>query len=165
MEHHVPFLELLTVGTVSQGGLQARLASIRSDFTNETAKLEMQVIGLFGKLLTGLGHGCKSSIHQQKNKLTKLMASMLRNVVSELKDCSGNSISLLTRDTNFFGNKQDGEDSLLKQLRQRPSDKSLVGEFFTACLTYNIAVLERQYKQYFETDLTAELKKGPTTLT
>ena len=44
-------------------------------------------------------------------------------------------------------------------LKQCPFIESLVGEIITAYLTAIIVVLERQYKRYFEMELTAELKK------
>ena len=50
VQHHSLFLDFLTNGTVSCGGLQS---SLQQDFANETAKLEIQVFGLIGKLLSG----------------------------------------------------------------------------------------------------------------
>ena len=50
MEHHLLFLEFLTTGNCKCGGLQAALLS---DFSNNIAKMEMQVLGLIGKLLSG----------------------------------------------------------------------------------------------------------------
>ena len=49
MEHHAVLKMYLEKGT-SCGGLRA---SILTDFVSTTAQVEMQVLGLIGKLLTG----------------------------------------------------------------------------------------------------------------
>lgn len=49
VQHHPLFLEFLTSGT-GCGGLRS---SLQHDFVHELAQLEMQVLGLFGKLLSG----------------------------------------------------------------------------------------------------------------
>ena len=50
MEYHPIFLEFLSNGNCKCGGLQAALLS---DFSNNVAKMEMQVLGVIGKLFSG----------------------------------------------------------------------------------------------------------------
>ena len=86
--------------------------------------------------------------------------TVVRDVVSALKESSGNPIVLLTRETDFLENRLDDRDPVLNKLRQCPSDDSLrtrLCEMIVVCLTAVIAVLERQYKCYFGIHLTAEL--------
>ena len=159
IEHYDLFLKFLRTGTVSCGGLQA---SIRSDFANETAKLRLQVLGLLGKLLSGPWmQKFYTSAESQIDHTHGI--TVVRDVVSALKESSGNPIVLLTRETDFFENRLDEDrDPVLKKLRQCPSDDSLrasLCKMIVACLTAVIAVLERQYKCYFGINLTAELKK------
>ena len=144
IEHYDLFLKFLRTGTVSCGGLQA---SIRSDFANETAKLRLQVLGLLGKLLSGPWmQKFYTSAESQIDHTHGI--TVVRDVVSALKESSGNPIVLLTRETDFFENRLDEDrDPVLKKLRQCPSDDSLrasLCKMIVGCLTAVIAVLERQ---------------------
>jgi hypothetical protein len=50
VEHEDFFQNFLKEGTVSCGGLQA---SILHDFLSPVAKVEIQILGLIGKILSG----------------------------------------------------------------------------------------------------------------
>ena len=156
IEHYDLFLKFLTTGTVSWGGLQA---SIRSDFANETAKLRLQVLGLLGKLLSGPWmQKFYTSAESQIDHTHGI--TVVRDVVSALKESSGNPIVLQTRETFFFENRLDEDrDPVLQKLRQCPSDDSLrasLCKMIVACPTAVIAALERQYKKKNTTNATLE---------
>lgn len=65
----------------------------------------------------------------------------------------------LFRASDFFGNQLDKEDETLAVLLSEPTDKEAFSEMTAACLTGVISVIERQYKRYFDMDLTAQLRK------
>ena len=156
MEHHPLFLEFLTTGNCKCGGLQAALLS---DFSNNNAKMEMQVLGLIGKLLSGPWMKMfYISADKQINHIEGI--AVIRNVVIDLKESCKNPLGILDRDNDYFGNPLDKADTTLKVLQQCSSSDNCsvaISEMIGVCLNATIIVLERQYKRYFEMDLTAEL--------
>jgi hypothetical protein len=160
VEHYELFKQFLMEGTVSCGGLQA---AIRNDFQLDTAKLEIKVLGLFGKLLSGPWMKTfYTSFSDQIDHITGI--DLIKDLVHHLKDCCEDPLSLFTRKTDFFGQPLDEEDPVMRKLRSMPHD-DVDGEIamISACLATVITVLERQYKKYFEMDLTEELRKETET--
>ena len=155
IEHHAQLVEFLTLGTVRCGGLQA---SLRKDMQEEVAILEMQVLGLLGKTLTGpwmkiFYTNASTDIDPHKG------ISIVREVVVRIKQCCHDPHSLLLRKTDFFDQDLPETDKTLLKLRQTPSNSQLFLQMVAACLNAIVTVLERQYKRYFEMDLTEQLRK------
>lgn len=149
------FIQFLTTGTVTCGGLQA---GILADFKNPTAVLEMQVLGLLGKLLSGPWmRKFYTSATDQIEHIEGI--TVMKDVLASLKECRVNPLNILQRTTDFFGNTLDEKDETLTKLISELSDKAVYSEMTATCLGSVISVIERQYKRYFEMDLTAQLKK------
>ena len=146
VQHHPLFMEFLTNGTVSCGGLQS---SLRQDFAHQTAQLEMQVLGLLGKLLSG--PWMKKFYTSAADQLHHIDGiEVVREVVDVLKEAHFDPVSVFSRKTDFFGDRLDENDECLKKLRTFPSDsvlQHLITDMLSACLEAVIAVLERQYKR------------------
>jgi hypothetical protein len=158
VQHRSLFLDFLTNGAVSCGGLKS---SLRHDFAHEIALLEMQVLGLFGKLLSGPWmKKFYTSATEQTDHIDGM--NIVRNVVSVLKERKKDPVSLFSCDTDFFADKLDKDDQVLKKLRICPSDPVLLEhtrEMLVACMEAVITVLERQYERYFGMDLTDALRE------
>ena len=111
--------------------------------------MEMQVLGLFGKLLTGpwmakFYTSAADQIHHANGII------MVKNIISVLTQCANEPISLLSRTTDFFGDSLDTSDECLQCLRTYPSDPVLqqrLTEMLSTCLHAVIAVVERQYAE------------------
>ena len=52
----------------------------------------------------------------------------------------------------------EGVDTTLKKLREPPLDEEQFRDMMKACLEGIIEVLERQYKKYFECEITEQLR-------
>jgi len=155
IEHYDMFVKFFTNSPVSCGGLQA---SIREDFENPSAILEMKILGSVGKLLTGpwmqvFYTSAQHELHHIEG------ISVVRNVMLCMKVAAEEPYSVLTRDTDFFGRQLSSDDETIKQLRTEPSDKELFTEMTAACLNTVVSVLERQYKRYFALDLSDKLRQ------
>ena len=68
----------------------------------------------------------------------------------------GNPMTILTRTCDVFG-KELTPDATLDRLREKPQDEKMFERMMKACVEAVIAVLERQYKKYFETDISVKL--------
>ena len=97
MEHHPLFLEFLTTCNFKCGGLQAALLS---DFSNNIAEMEMQVLGLIGKLLSG---PWMKMFYISADKQIKHIEgiAVIRNVVIDLKESCKNPLGILERDNDW----------------------------------------------------------------
>lgn len=153
-EYHDLFMEFFTNGTVSCGGLQA---SLRSDFGSATARVQGQCLGLIGKLLTGPWMEVfYTSASSQIDHIHGI--SVVRCVLSAVKDASDDPLSLLTTECDLFG-RQLEDNSTLASLRAQPLDCQLFKDMMAVSLKSVITVLERQYKCYFEMDIDDKLRK------
>ena len=149
------FLEFFTKGTVSCGRLQS---CIRTDFTNEIAKMQIQCLGLIGKLLTGpwMSIFYASSSSATIDHIEGI--GVVKNVISELKRTRESPQLALTRNSDFFG-RPLSEDPTLVSLQGQPSNMDLFARMMSACFEAIIAVLERQYQRYFSMTMTDILKE------
>ena len=124
------------------------------DFSNNVAKMEMQVQGVIGKLFSGPWMKIfNTSADKQINHLDGIV--VIRNVIIALKESCKNPLGLLERDKAL-----DKTDTTLKVLHQCCSSDNFsvaISEMFGVCLNAIITILERQHKRYFEMDLTTEL--------
>ena len=152
MEHHAVLKMYLEKGT-SCGGLRA---SIFADFVFTTAEVEMQVLGLIGKLLTGpLMKAFYTSATNQIDHVDGIL--VVKDVILKLKEQNEIPLGMLTRPDDFFGNLlNEGVGTTLKKLREPPKNEEQLRYMMKACLEGIIEVLERQYKKYFECGITEQ---------
>ena len=152
---HSLFLDFFTKGNVSCGGLQG---SIRKDFASITGRLQMQCIGLLGKHLSGPWMQVfYTSADCEINHIEGV--NIVQNVISALRKAKEKPLDLLKSSTDFFGRDLSSEDETLASLQKEPENLETFRDMLTVCLNAVIAVLERQYKKYFEKDITAQLQK------
>jgi len=147
IEHHALFTEYLEQGPTC-GGLRA---SVLADFVSVLGHIEMQVLGLLGKLLTG--PWMKKFYATAVDQIDHVEGiQVIKQLVQKLKDLKETPVDLLCCATDFFGNNLDKENSTLLKLREPPKDITLYSSMMTACLQAVTDVLERQYKKYFTGD-------------
>ena len=154
-EHHNLFLNFFKNGTVSFGGLQQ---CILRDFDRPTAKVEMQVLGLVGKLLSGPWMKTMyTSAEKQINHVDCI--DVVRNVISVIKEYDDHPMSVLSTKTDFFIKELNTSDTTLRQLQKQPADEPLFCKMMKSSLQAVETVLRRQYKRNFKMDITEELRK------
>ena len=143
--HHALFVEYLQAGT-TLGGLRS---SLLKDFQSSFAKIELQVLGLLGKLLTG--PWMSSFYTSNENEINHVEGiRTVQQVIERLQRQAEDPEGILKSDVDFFGKKLDPEkDTILSALQQTPPDdlplfKTMMGQ----CIESTIAVLNRQYERY-----------------
>ena len=153
VDQYDAFVRYLKSGTAC-GGLRA---AILHDFETDTAKLEMQVLGLFGKLLTGpwmqmFYTSAESDISHVDG------IDIIKKVIAVLRDHMHDPARVLTSSCNFFGGNLDTEsDRTLRQLLQPPSDLESFSGMMKSVMAASVTVLDRQYKNYFGLDVSERL--------
>ena len=65
-------------------------------------------------------------------------------------------------ESDFFREPLSEQDSTLKKLLVQPSNRNLFCEMSKVCVTAIISVLERQYKCYFEMNISEQLRRPET---
>ena len=154
IHYHAQFRRYLEKGT-SCGGLRK---SLHDDFVTTTAHVELQVLGLIGKLLTG--PWMRAFYTSAKDQMEHIEGiGVVRDIINNLKKAS--PLELLKRSKDFFGNAlhEPTVDCILKSLTEPPRDQTLFEGMMRSCLQSIVEVLERQYEKYFECDLTEKLKE------
>ena len=153
LTHHFDkFVKYLQKGT-SVGGLKE---VVLKDITSEICKIELQILGMIGKLLTAQWmQKFYTSASTQINHVEGI--AIVRDVVNSLKNVTGNPLDLLNAKEDFFGQTLDDSYSILSSLRKVPENKELFSLLMSDSIRAVIDVLERQYKKYFEMDLTQSL--------
>ena len=159
--HHYQglFSNFFKNGAVSCGGLRQ---SISKDFETETAKAEIQCLGLLGKLLTG---PWMTLFYMPANADINHVEgiNVIKSVVlPHLKAALQSPLSVLNFTNDFFDKPLDFNDMILSSLMKAPSNAEMFEQMVQVCLTAIIAVIERQYQRYFTLDVTEELKKETT---
>lgn len=154
IQYHSLFTKYLEQGT-GCGGLRA---SVLADFVSIQGHVEMQVLGLLGKLITG--PWMKKFYTAAKDQVDHVEGILIvKNLVQRLKVQKDSPMDLLACETDFFGNHLDSVvDNTLRKLREPPKDESLFKAMMEACFQATIEVLERQYKKYFEVEITDQLR-------
>lgn len=149
MANYHRFAEYLSNGT-TQGGLRK---AIRLDFATTTAHVELQVLGLLGKILTG--PWMKKFYVSAKEQIDHVEGiQVVKKVLGVLKEKKECPMELLTLTTDLFGGAVDMEkDAVLLKLREKPKDEGLFKEMMKACMEEVICVIEKQYKNYFMQDV------------
>ena len=152
IEHFDSFMLLLNSGT-SCGGLRS---AILQDFTSVTAKVQLQILGLLGKYLTG--PWMKKFYTSSRNEINHMDGiEVVKNVLAALREAAQNPEDLILATTDFFGDDLIVDDTL-KKLRDVPVEPQF-GPMMTCCLQAVIAVLERQYTKYFDIVVTEKLRE------
>lgn len=152
IEHYDTFIELLKTGT-SIGGFRS---SLLHDFSSDEARVELQVLGLIGKHLTGVWmKKFYTSAEKEINHVDGI--GVVSNVITSLKEMVKKPLNILSTTTDFFG-ADIIVTSRLTKLRSVPSNP-LFSPMMTACLQATIVVLERQYSKYFALDITEKLRE------
>ena len=99
-----------------------------------------------------------TSAHSDRSHVNEI--EVLKGVLSALSDMAVNQRNILDRTTNFFGRSLIENNETLKELkRAEPADMGTFVDMISYCLFAIIAVLERQYKCYFEIDIREELHR------
>lgn len=154
VEHEDFFQKFFKEGTVSCGGLQA---SILHDFLSPVAKVEIQILSLIGKILSGPWmRRFYTSTTTQISHVDGI--SVVKQVLARAKACCSSPQETLTMKTDFFGDELTPDNRLMK-LQQKPIDEDLFMSMMKNCLTAIVTVLEKQYRRYFDLDVTNELRK------
>lgn len=156
LHHHEDFfMKLFEEATVTCGGLQT---AILHDFKSPVAQVEIQVLGLIGKLLSGpwMAKFYRSSATQVSHVNG---IAIVKQLVDLVKRFSESGLDTLTTRTDFFGHDLPESDATLVALRSKPVDEALFISMMESCLKKMVEVLERQYARYFSADLTDQLKK------
>jgi len=129
---------------------------VSADFASPFAQMEMQFLGLLGKLLSGPWMKMfYTSAESQINFVEGIRVVKL--VVARLKDKLERPITVLAMKKDFFGNDLNASDVLLQSLQSGPSHNELFMNMAKVCLQAAVDVLERQYQKYFVADLTEKL--------
>lgn len=157
--HRVFFMNLFEETTVTCGGLQT---AILHDYRSTTAQVELHVLGLLGKLLSGpwmVKFYTSSATQISHIDGIAIVRELLRVIVHFIEKLQ----ETLSSKTDFFGNPLSVSDDTLVALQQKPVDKLFFNTMMGSCLSKVIEVVERQYAHYFTTDLTDQLRKETET--
>lgn len=145
--YHEKFLSFLNQGSEC-GGLRS---SLRADFSLEIVRIELQVIGLLGKLLSG--PWMEVMYRSSSNQISYLDAiSEIQGVVSVMKAISS-PLNLLATKTDFFGRQLNSDDPILKSLQCSPDNQLMFISIMNCSIKAVIDVIERQYKRQFSTPM------------
>lgn len=126
-------------------------------------QVEMQVLGLLGKFLTGPWMTKFYTGADDQTDYIKCI-EIIKETVQNLKDQLHSPAEFLTRTTDLFGNQLNASDKILEKLQQPPKDTVMFTQMMESCLRAVILVLERQYQQYFvDTWTVTEKLKQETT--
>ena len=127
------------------------------DFLSPVAKVEIQILGLIGKILSGPWmRRFYTSTTTQISHVDGI--SVVKQVLARVKACCSSPQETLTMKTDFFGDELTPDNRLMK-LQQKPIDEDLFMSMMKNCLTAIVTVLEKQYRRYFDLDVTNELRK------
>ena len=153
IQHHNTFKKFLEKGTAC-GGLRT---SILADFRDTTGHTEMQVLGLLGKVFSG--PWMRKFYRSAEDQIDHVEGiAVVKRVVQKLT-VERRPLDLLTWEKDIFDDQMDSSDATLLALRQPPKDPELFTKMMQACLIAILDVLDRQYKKYFDTDVTEQLKE------
>ena len=153
-EKYDAILCFLQSGTVACRGLTA---AIENDFASVTAKCELHVLGLFGKLFTG--PWMKKFYTSAESGISHVEGiGVVKAAIAALKEQLKEPRTVLSATHDLLGGTLDVEgDTALQKLLQQPADLESFCDMMTAVMSVTVTVLERQYKKYFEINLTAKL--------
>lgn len=148
-QHYDIFEQYLRKGP-TLGGLRA---SVHGDFVSPLAKVELQILGLIGKVLTGpwMELFYRSSSDQINHVEGIQKVKEVLAVLQELKECPSNILSM---EKDVFHQEMDRSDQTWQALRVAPTDIELFDKVTKCSIEGVIEVLQRQYKRYFDMEIT-----------
>ena len=154
MEHSVNFAELFEGKTgVTLGGLRS---SLETDFKNISTQVELQVLGLIGKYLTG--PWMKKFYTDANSQISHTDGIIqVKNVIQEIHKFKQDPEKILNCRKDFFGSEVQ-MDNTLHQLQQIPVSP-LFSTMMSSCLESITSVLDRQYCRYFGLDINERLRE------
>lgn len=151
--HRNFFSKLFQEGTVTCGGLQSAIAQ---DFGNPVAEVEIQTLGLVGKLLSG--PWIRRFYTASTTEVSHVDGiGIVKDVLARVRACSVKPEETLTMRNDFFGEELKQDDELAR-LQQSPIDSDLFRKMMEGCLTAIVTVLQKQYSRYFDLDVTEKLR-------
>ena len=153
IQHYEKFKTFLQKGTAC-GGLRN---SLLNDFSSDIGHVEMQVLGLLGKLLSGPWMKC--FYRNAEDQIDHVEGITVVKKVVELLNVERDPLDLLGWTTDIFGKEMDASDATLQALRQAPKEPQFFKVMMGACIHAIVDVLERQYRKYFDVDITEKLKQ------
>ena len=146
--HYDLFVSFLGKG-VGLGGLRACL---REDFNSVGCCVELQVIGLLGKLLTGPWMRVFYTADTNVDHVGAI--SKVVEVLEGLQRLKDSPMDVLSAEKDLFGEVLPASDCVLKKLLgEAPKDKDLFSVMMERCASKIIDVLQGQYKKYFVMDV------------
>uniref|UniRef100_A0A2C9JTC5 Uncharacterized protein n=1 Tax=Biomphalaria glabrata TaxID=6526 RepID=A0A2C9JTC5_BIOGL len=127
------------------GGLTAALLY---DLQLQTAKKQLYVMGLIGKLLTGPWmRKFYTSQDDVRNISYYEGVTVIKGVLARVNECLKNPFSIFTRSLDFFDEDLDANDPVLQVLLLCPQDMQ-VEHMFKDCLSSIASVIQRQYESF-----------------
>ena len=155
LQHFEFFLTFFRCGSTKCDG--KFLKKVVSDFTSEVTRVELQVLGLIGKYLTGpwmtkFYTATENSVpHVEGIRIVKTLVNRLKSTSTE---------DMLKAKEDFFGNPFSNDtDQQLSILQDIPVNQQLFDTMMEKCLAAVVSVLEKQYSRYFSTEIDDILKK------
>ena len=154
IEHHNLFVDFFNSGTFCEGLRK----SIFDDFTAPITNMQLRVLGLLGRALSGpwmrqLYTSAETDISFVEG------IRVVRKVMEELKFAADSPECLLEADVDFFGNPLVA-DATMAALREGVArDSTIYVNMMRSCLTAIIDVINHQYKKYFSWDLHETLEE------
>lgn len=125
--------------------------ALLSDLSTDEAKLQLQAIGIFGKVLTGpwMTHiyGNEENLHHLDMRL------LFRKVLQSLHQYKEEPTSILTDSVDVFGKPLNTADAVLVSLYSQPNDMPKFCEIIASLSEGFIEVLKRQLHAYLEGNL------------
>ena len=153
VKHHALLLKFFSTSPVTCGRLTDSLAA---DFSNETAKKELCVLGLLGKKLTG--PWMKKFYVPAESKLTHIQGiDEVKKVITCLEEARDSPLSVLTTKSDFFGNSIN--DDVFDAIVSFCPHDSVLMKMISVCIAAVLNVLNRQYARYLELDITEDLRR------
>ena len=125
--------------------------ALLTDLNTKEARLQLQALGLMGKLVTG---PWMTNIYGNKENMHHLeMASLFKKVLESLHTYSSSPESVLTSKNDAFARPLDLSDDVLLSLGKSTENSSELCNTVAAICEGFIRVLQRQLKPYLEGEL------------
>ena len=142
-EKHDAMLRYLRCGTTACGGLRMALLQ---DFATVTVRLEQQVLGLFGKLLSG--PWMRKLYTSGESDISHIQGiCIIKFVIMAMQEEMADPTRLLASTPDFFGDALERDtDTTLNALLKPPVYIEHLSHMMQTVISATITVLERQCK-------------------
>lgn len=129
-------------------GTNETLVKLKRLFQEETAIVELQVLGIMGKMLSGPWMSTfYTDLNTQKHPIDTMQT--VKDVIANLKIQLQAPMDILLAQKDFFGKILPAKD--IEYLLISPPNITLFAKMITACLKGTVEVLNRQYEKSFTT--------------